>query len=188
MRAEKSVRPQFAAFAERDQCGFVELRSEREGIGVQPLAAIVPAHFEAIVEMLATQRHARFEETVAVMQQVGQRFAADGVDQFDRCGAWQQRAHPQFSVGIRVQTKHRERIGVPRRQQCIDVPLTHHGQPRGPLMSGAVRTWPAQILSVYSRTVRSVEKKPMPAILRSAQAFHASRSRYSASTRAWVAT
>ena len=74
-------------------------------------------------------------------------------------------------------------VGVSRRQQCVDVPLREHAQPRRPLCFGA-----AQTFSAYSRTVRSVEKKPMPAMLRSAQAFHASLSRYSASTRAWAAT
>jgi hypothetical protein len=185
MRAEERVRPQFAAVAEIGELVFVELRAEGEGVTVGSGFAVLPAHPEAIVETLAPQRHAGLEETVAMVQQIGQRPAAGGIEHFDRVGAGQQRAQPEFAGGIGVQTEHRERIGVTRLQQCRDVPLCEHAQPG--IRPGCAAV-PAQTLSTYSRTVRSVEKKPMPAMLRSAQAFHAAGSRYSASTRAWVAT
>ena len=57
-----------------------------------------------------------------------------------------------------------------------------------PAPSQTFRGFTSQILSAYSRIVRSLEKMPMPATLMTAFRFQASWSRYSASTFSCVAT
>ena len=158
MGAQHRVGARMAAGSQQVQVFIGELRSEGVSIGIDALAAIGPAHGQAVLEAIAAPRNSRLKEARLALREGHHRLASG--QHTDRLGARQKCPQPQAPCPVGMQTQDGERIRVAGTQQRVEVGLLQHrSQPK--LLTDQTR-------STYSAIVRSDENQPMPATFNTA--------------------